>query len=384
MTAASAPDLRAAWSLQAVAGALYLLSSAGSVIPFNELDRFKPINGLLASGNLALAVFFTAFGYVMTRRLTADPRTPLIRLLRAWIVLIAPALIAMALLTVAVAGVSRYDSTDVTSNEVTRSSLLHAWSFTQNVWVLDNILIARSDVSSLWVVSLLVQYSVVLGVVAIALRRMPLVLAAVALAAAISAIGWRAHLLEEQTWIYGALDSWGRADAFALGVVAAATHGCLRPGRATAAELIGGATLILGAGALATPFLGVVAIFDALIPIAAVMTALALWSAASDPDSRSLAVETLQRPKLARAGRAALPVIVWSPFFAATVLRHAEGRSLTVLAAVAGVGALAASATTWWLIADGPELARRKWTDHQTRRADGPSDEHQETHEFLR
>ncbi|MCW2841536.1 MAG: hypothetical protein JWR55_3019 [Aeromicrobium sp.] len=363
-------DLRVAGSLQGLAAIVYLLSSIGTVLPLGALDDVEPLDGIFRSGNLALAVFFAAFGYTLTVELRSAREVSLVRMLRACVRVVLPAVVAMLLVTVAVLAVTRYDDTDTTSTDVTRSSLLHAWTFLQNGWILDHLLLVRSDVSSLWIVSLLVQYAVVLAVAVAILGRRRWFMAALALACVVGSIIWRAHLLTTEGWVQAALDSVSRSDALAMGVVAACLAGVPAVSRAVAGQILGGATMVLFAGVIVTSFVGVDAIFTVVLPLGAGLTALSLWAAGSDPDPRGLATQALLRPELVQAGGLALPLLVWSPFVAATATRHEGDHPSTLIAVLVGVVSLIAAGATWALLARGPSWAREHWTARRSTEVD--------------
>lgn len=366
----SVVDTRIAWSLQGSAAVVYLLSSIGSVLPLEDLESMRPLNGVFGSGNLALAVFFAAFGYVLAVRLRAARSISLVEMLMAWVRVVLPVVVAMLLVTVAVLAVARYDDTDTASDEVTRTSLLHAWSFVQNQWILDHLLLVRSDVSSLWIVSLMVQYALVLGAVVALLGRRRWTGPTVAVLAAgcvVASIAWRAHVLSTEGWVQAALDSLGRCDAFAMGVLAACLVGVPAVGREVAGQIVGAATMILLAGLIATSFVDIDGIFTVVLPLGAALTALSLWASGADPDPRGLATQALLRPEVVATGGIAAPLLVWAPFVAATATRHEGTYPATMVAVLVAVASLAGAGATWWLLARGPGWLRQQ---RSARRAD--------------
>lgn len=336
MTTDARSPLRLVLALQAGAAVLYLLAQAGRLIAPESLSVIRPMDALFTGGNVAVAMLLALAGFALTAGLLEARPGGIAAVLRRSGGELAVLVFAVVLVCVAALVVDATDDTDGADWSTTWRSILRVLSFRSNAWLLEQPGAGRTDLTSLWFFSVLVQLMLVAILLVLALGGRPLVLAGVLTMAAVACAAHRVLLLDEQGWFAASLGTLTRGDAFLLGAAAAALGTRLRWGPATAGAVFGGAVMVLGGAVLAASFLTVEETFRVLAPLVAMLTALAALAAAHHPDPRTLAVEVLDREPVALVGRDWYLVVAWAPFVAVTAGRHLDGQP-TGLASVVTV-----------------------------------------------
>lgn len=350
-----ASNVRLVVALQGVAAALFCIAQFSVVFQPGELDWIRPLDGLFRSGNIALTVLLTCVGFTMTRRLLEARRTGLLAPLRVvgqWLVVVFGVLVVVDL---AVLLVHRYDSSDVTPWESTRSSVVHVLSLQWNSWVYSHPFVARGDLTSLWFFSVATQLVFLLAVLVIVMGRRPNALLALAALLAVAVIATRPGQVDSEGWFAIALSTVGRSDAFFLGVVAALARRPVLSGQ-NAGALVGGVGLLLVGAVIASSFVTVVDVFSFVVPTVAVLTALFVFAADRDPNPRSLLVQLMSTHETERLGSLWPYVVGWSSLTAVTLARHVVGSAPPVLLLAVGcaIVAVLSLVNQWalsWLVA---------------------------------
>lgn len=288
-----------------------------------DLTGWKPFDGLLGAGNVAVTMLLAATGFRMTDRLLGARETGgalavgRAFLRRSWQVSLLVSLVLLAVLAV-----SWTDSTDPSDGRVTRATIQHVSTFTLNSYTAGAPLSVRGDLTSLWYLSVEMQLLVVLTLVVAALgrRRRPLEVALVVLV--LLDTWWRWDVFSERGWFVAALRSDVRADGLLYGALACLVGRRLSVARGSAEAVVGGAALlVVGVVASASTF-GVGAYFGVQGAVIAMASGLFLGGARLVTDPTHLLHRFLTREVLVRTGRCWLSVLVWvGPAFA-TVARH--------------------------------------------------------------
>jgi peptidoglycan/LPS O-acetylase OafA/YrhL len=315
---------------------VFLLAQTGRLLADDARGWIRPLDGLLAGGNLAVTVLLGLAGHLLTARLLARRPSGPAAVLRCAGSELAVIVAVVALVCAAAVVVDGVDETDGTDWATTWRTVLRALTFRFNDWVRDAPSSVRPDLTSLWFFSVLVQVGLLVVVLVLVLGGRPLLLALVLAAGAVASVVHREIVLEEQGWFVVSLATSTRADAFLLGAAAAALGRRLAPPPTVGPSIFGGATLILVGALLAPSVIGSVEeTFGVLVPVVALLTAISAYAARGEADPRMLVEELLRRPAPAVVGQHWLLVVAWAPFVAVTVGRHVEQRPTGLAVGVA-------------------------------------------------
>jgi peptidoglycan/LPS O-acetylase OafA/YrhL len=325
-------------ALQGAAAVLFCVAQFALLFQPSELDWIRPMDGLLRSGNVALSALLTCLGFTMTRRLFEARRAGFLGplwVVGRYLVVVFGVLVAVDL---AVLLIHRFDSTDATTWEHSRSSVLNVLSLQWNTWVASHPLIARMDLSSLWFFSVATQLVLVLAVLVMMAGRRPRLLLGVAVLVVVAVVVTRPGQVESEGWYAVALSTVGWSDAFCMGVAAALLRRPALSG-SEAGAVVGGVGLLLVGALIGASFVTVVNVFVFVVPVVAALTALFAFAADRDPDARSLLVQLMSTPETGLLGSLWPYVVGWSPFVAITLSRHASGSAPPLF--ILGLGCVA-------------------------------------------
>ena len=333
---------RLATGLLGVAAVVYVASRVGTLVPADQWAWISPLDGVFRSGNLAIAVLLAASAARLTGRMLDAPtaRGAIRAALRDMVLLLA----VTVAVTVAALASHRYDPEDTTPWSITSRTVGAALAGRLNIEVAQNPLGVRADLSSLWVVTVLLQLLAANAVLVLVLRRRPTALAAVAAVAFVGGWAWRVRLDATDGWFAATLSTGAHLDAMAAGVLAVVLARRLPVSAASASGLVGGSALILVGLLLAPDFLSVRESIDVLVGVASLLAGALLVGAYAQPlDRRRLVTQLLVLPDVVRLGALAFLLVGWAPWAVALVDRHDDGQSPWLALAVAcGITALAA------------------------------------------
>ncbi len=300
---------------------IYAISVVGTLLPADVLDAIRPLDGLVRAGNVAVTGMLTCAGFMAVRELVAARGRSLAGPAFVLVRHLAVILVALGMVVLAVLVVSRYDSTDLTPSESTRTSAWHVLSLQWNTWIAQHPLAARADLSSLWSLSVLAQLLAGLAVAVLLLGRRPRVLGALLVLGIVLAVAWRVRLLGDEGWFAVSLSTSSRADAFLLGALA----GLLPAGRLkpqTAAGLCGGTAAVLVGAIVGSSFVTVDELFTVVVPLIGVLVAVFAMGAAQEPDPRTLVVTALGGPDIGFVGALWVEVLAWGTVITTAVERR--------------------------------------------------------------
>jgi hypothetical protein len=353
---------RAVLSLLGAAVVLFTLGQVPVALAGRDLSAISPLDGLLRSSNLAVAVALTVWGFLVTRSLLAARASSIRRMLWAGGAAMVPLVATTALVCVGAILVSLVDPSETSSRETTTADVGRAMSFTSNWWQQSNLVATdvRRDLATLWLAGVVVQLTVVAILAVLVLGGRPRLLAGLAVVAAVAAAAIRVDELGQSGWVFAALSTTGRADGFLLGMAAAAVAHLVRVDGATAGALLGGAILVLVGGTLVPTLVEVDFVFEVMMPLAAVCTAIAVCVAERATDTRMLAVQLLESHGAALVGLSWFPILAWAPVVGVTLARHTEFQpTLVVLIFVVVTTAVLAAGTQWLLVTGKRVVATR-------------------------
>ncbi len=350
---------RVARSLVLCGAVLYLLSQVPLAARSPDLSLLEPLDGLVRSGKLALAVILGSIGFLLGHDLLAARRVSLLAVAFAACRWVSAVLVPTLLVCAAALVAGRWDETDTTDPGTTRRSLLRALTFGWNWWQRANVgsTDVRPDLAGMWVPAVLMQLIVAGALTVAILGGRTRLLAGLAVMAAVVCAVVRERTLESDGWVVTAVGTAERADAFLLGLAAAVVAPRLVLDPARSSTMLGGGALVLAGCVLAPSLITVDQTFRVLLPVAAVATAVVVLAGAGRLDARTLAVQGLQDGRLASASPLWAPVVVWAPFGAVTMARHGEHQPaaaagliavVSVMAAAVLTHRLAAETTRWW------------------------------------
>ncbi|MEP6814305.1 MAG: acyltransferase family protein, partial [Marmoricola sp.] len=330
--------VRAISVLLVVAGQLWL------VCPFTNIDDVSPLDGFLRSGNLAIVGLLACSGYVMTRLVTSPPEprgamTSMRAGLRSGLTVI-PVLV---LVCAGVWVMSLLDSTDSYSSDITRSSLIHVFSFNWNNYVRVHPLGVRSDLAGLWFFSVEAQLTVALLVVVVLFRRFRRLLILLVVAGLVFFTWWNFHVFDTKGWFQASLRSDTHVDAVLWGALAALVCPRLRWTPRTASSAVGCAALVLVGLVLGASYFSLRDFYLGPATLMAFAVSLVLGAAAaSDGAGRLFELAGEEVPVLHDVGRNwAYAFAVAPPVFYALARNTSDwdnaSRLFVALALVAGI-----------------------------------------------
>jgi peptidoglycan/LPS O-acetylase OafA/YrhL len=303
---------------------LLLVASQLWLVERIDLSRWKPLDAVFTSGNLAVEMLLTGTGFVVTRRLLeARARAGVRGVLRAVFVRLGRIGVLVALVVAAVLVVAGVDGTDPTPSAVTRSTVEQVATFSLNSYIAGHPLSVRADLTSLWYVSVEAQLVLLLMVlVALLGARRRLLLGLLALLA-VAELGWRWLVLDQHGWFQASLRVDARAIGFLLGALAAVVVSGRRP--ATPSDPWAGAALLLLGGLLvAGSWRSVQDSFGVFGAAVAVAGALFLGGSQHAADRGALVHAVVGTDWLVQLGRSWLTVLVWVGPVLVTVSRHTQ------------------------------------------------------------
>ncbi len=246
------PVLRAGAVSLLVAGQLWLLR------PFEALDVWRPLSGLLRSGGLAVTVLLACSGFVVASWVLGSELSGARALRSALFRHFVPVVGVVLLALVVVWFVVLLDTSDPYPAEVTRASFEQVVGFNWNHYVASHPLGVRPDLVGLWYFSVEAHTLPLVALVAALLRRRPGLLVAVAVAAVVATEVAQVVLAGEHDWFPLSLWTVTRGDAVAWGAAGAAVVHLVRSRtRDDRAEQVGAHAAEL-AGAVVVLFVGLV------------------------------------------------------------------------------------------------------------------------------
>jgi peptidoglycan/LPS O-acetylase OafA/YrhL len=225
------PRLQALDGLRGIAIVLVVLSHGWVLWPMGFIDSHGWLTPLFRGGNAAVTVFLVASGFLSYRVLTGrglgamQPVTAVVRR----VIRVGPAVWTMLVVLMVIAAM---DSTDKSTKEVNRNSVLHVLTYTYNWFVQANLVETRPDFGHLWYLSVDMQAFVVTALIAYVLRRRPLGFVATMAGLYVVLVWWRFHVYDvESVWVVFNRTT-ARMDAFVIGMIAAAVLAWLPRDRA--------------------------------------------------------------------------------------------------------------------------------------------------------
>lgn len=331
-------------ALQGCAALTYAIAQVSRTIPAADLARISPLDGLVRSGNLALAVLLGTYGFLLTGRLVAARQVSVWSLLRAAGAELVVPVGSVVVVCAAALALDAADGADAAVPGSTPTSVARTLTFGWNWWQRDlaSAGTVRAELSALWVFSVLVQLTLVAVAAVALLGGRPRTLAVLCACAAAGGAGFRVVELAEHGWAVASLHTMVRADSFLLGMAVALAGHRLRLDPARAAAVLGGATLVLAGGLLSPTLMRVETLFQAYLPAAAALTAAVALAALHDPDPRGMATGFLGRADVARVGALWAPLVSWSPFVSIAVPRLVSPDQPALATALIAAGVVAA------------------------------------------
>ncbi len=145
--------------IRGVAIALVVLSHTWTLLPFADLRRAAPLDGLFRSGNLAVSIFLVIGGFLVTRTLLRRSESVNgLRPIRYWLERVCRIGVQLYPLLVVILLVHLVDPSDPYSTATTEKSAATAATFTWNWYLQNNVLSSRSDLGHLWYLSVQEQF----------------------------------------------------------------------------------------------------------------------------------------------------------------------------------------------------------------------------------
>jgi len=326
-------DRPALLGLTGVAAALYLLGQVALLLPDAGRQLVAPLDVLLSSTGLAIAMILGLLGHTCGRRLLAARR-------RGWLAPVwvtvgwgVPLLALLSLVSAAALLDNRLDPTDPASTHATVVSVRRVLSLTWNHWLTTHLLLARGDLSALYIFSVAAQLVGVATVAVVLLGRWPAALGWLALAVAVVAAAQRAATYDPETWLVESLSTVYYADLFLVGFAAALLAPRVRISRAVATFAFGALALALLAWMFATSWWSQQTQVQALAVLALLVGALCVC-ADHAPSDDALVVRGLSSALWQRWSAAWPYVLAWSYPVVVTIGRRSYGENRYLAAVV--------------------------------------------------
>ncbi len=307
--------------LQAVATVLYVLGQLGQFLPQPDLDLVRPFDSLVRSGNEAVSVILATVGFVLTRRLLEERARGWRAPVPAATAILGVVVMLLAMVCLAALVVFAVDDSDTTSRSVTWTSIRHVMTFDWNFYLSERPLSSRPDLSALWLFAVLVQLGAAALALVVVLGTRPVLFAVACGAIVVASVLWLAVTGDDLGWYRSSLSTVGRADEFALGMLAASVSRRIRLAPETAASIGGGTALCLLGSVLASSFLGSGDAQDWLV-VVGLLAALYCLAADQNPAAVSSFAQWSLPRRLVPAAAAWFVVVAWAPIVIRTAARR--------------------------------------------------------------